>query len=85
MKEIKLRVFTRAPQRYLKELPFILVIKDKRVFVSEDLSTKMSDKPNVDKKMSTNYDLPTSVKIKNHHACGCMVKESKLCKEHGRF
>jgi hypothetical protein len=77
--EIKLRVFAKAPNRYLKSAPFILVTKEaayrvERVGVA-DLPTKVADKPNADK------DLPT----KDKHACGCKVGESKLCKTHGRF
>jgi len=92
IKEVKLRLFTRAPQRYLKDLPFILVIKDKRVLVSEEMSTNVSDNSNVDKMAAENFITPNNfpAKIINRiksdtHACGCKMKESKLCKEHGRF
>ena len=95
IKEVKLRLFTRAPQRYLKDLPFILVIKDKRILVSEEMSTKLnvdkkvSDNPNLPtkNKMSDNIDMPKKIlnKIPSTHACGCKINDSKLCKAHGRF
>ncbi len=89
IKQVPLRVFCKAPHRYLKQLPIILHTKESKFTLSADNADKPVDGALMPKRaevlptknrMSSNIDMPTK-----YHACGCKVKESKLCKEHGRF
>ena len=80
-KHIKIRDFCKAPLRYLKQVPFELHTKDGAYRVEViGFADKNADEDHLPtKNVADSPNLPTK------HACGCKVKETKLCKEHGRL